>query len=154
MPLADVRPARHAPPFMKILSSGLAFCESGRLSTFVDRMRRNPWSALCAVALAAMLAYGYAGPIVCASAHGHDASAPHHAHHEAPVPAGQHGLAPVGGHAGVCGDMAHCGLHLMGPAGAGTPRLTAAPEDVSRAPLVAMHRRGTLTPPATPPPRA
>jgi hypothetical protein len=105
------------------------------------------------VALATVLAYGYAGPIVCASIHGHGASASHEGHHATQLPSGHHVVAPVGGQTGTCADMEHCGLHLVGPVAPGTPTLTVAIEDASRVPLPAARVYGIPTPPATPPPR-
>ena len=120
-------------------------------------MPARPWSAFFAVVLTAVLAYGYGGPIVCASVHGHDAAQVHegpHAHHAVQVPTGAHALTPAGEHVGGCPDMGHCGLTLMGPAARGTPALLVAESGADRALPPAARWHGILTAPATPPPKA
>lgn len=120
-------------------------------------MPTRPWSAFCAVVVTALLAYGYAGPVLCASVHGHDAAAaPHgqHGHHAMQVPTGASALSPAADHTGGCPDMQHCGLTLMGPAGTGAPPLLVAPPSTIRPLASPTPWLGMPTSPTTPPPKA
>ena len=114
---------------------------------------RRPPTAWLAVLLTATLAYSYAGPVVCASLHGHGATTTEHHHAAAHGPGSQTALGSAADHAGGCPDMEQCHLGLVAPTSTGTPGLTTAPLALSPLLPPPAVRDGTAAAPATPPPR-
>lgn len=77
----------------------------------------RPVTVFLAALVAAVFAFSYAGPVVCAHVHTHTAAHAHagdHAHHEG-GPAGTALWGPSQTDAGTCPDMMHCGLTHVGP---------------------------------------